>query len=47
MEYCYIHYPKYDVGFTSYDRYSYLSSTLICKNKSYIINKRTSNENIT
>ena len=46
MEYCYIHYPKYDVGFTSYDKYSHLTSTFICKNKSYIINKRTSQRNI-
>ena len=44
--YCYIHYPKYDIGFTNYDKYSHLISTFICKNKSYIINKRTSKRNI-
>ena len=38
--------PKYDIGFTSYDKYSYLTSTFKCKNKSYTINKRTTKRNI-
>ena len=46
MEYYYIHYPKYDVRFTGYDIYSYLTTTFKYKNKSYVINKRTSKRNI-
>ena len=46
MKYYYTRYPKYGVGFSSYNGYSYLTSTFICKNKSYIIKKRTSKENI-
>ena len=38
MEYYYIHYHHH--------HHSYLTSTLTCENKSYIINKRTSKENI-
>ena len=46
MEYYYIRYRNYGVRFSSYNGYSYWTSTFICKNKSYIINKRTSKENI-
>ena len=46
MEYYHIHYPKYDVRFTGYDIYSYLTTTFKYKNKSYVINKRTSKRNI-
>ena len=46
MEYCCTRYPKHGVGFSSCNGYSYLTSTFTCKNKSYIISKRTSKENI-
>ena len=46
MKYYSIRYRNYGVRFSSYNENSYLTSTFICKNKSYIINKRTSKENI-
>ena len=45
MNYCYIHYHKYDIGFTRYSEYSYLTTTFKCENKSYITKKRTSKRN--
>ena len=40
MNYCYIHYHKYDIGFTRYSEYSYLTTTFKCENKSYITKKK-------
>ena len=42
MYYNYIYYPKYDIGFTKYYEYSYLTTTFKWKDKIYIIKVRTS-----
>ena len=42
MCYHHIYYSKYDIGFTRYYKYSYLTTTFKRKNKIYIIKIRTS-----
>ena len=50
MYYNYIHYPKYDIVFTKYYKYSYLTTTFKYKDKIYIIkimrSEKTNNQNM-